>query len=543
MRKWIAAILTLVMLSQALPWTAFAATGDMITDAELQRALLIAGLQPETTDNSGERALFAAKSNSAAPLRLEAKESGYHPGMKPDETWDAQMLMDWLDDMLSQDIYNVTNVFTRADTLLERMATEDPAAYARFAENREYVDKCHKWALAAEVLEEEARFLHRRLGEYTVVIEQNTETLAQAQGELFDCETALLSEQIREAAEALEDLREDILALGFKEMFVIITGQGIIDGTIEAEFSAWLKAVLASEDGPKTANVSASAVVSTGYNTRLSRMASGQRVLSNEGSQDVTIQVITENEFAFIFRGVDNRNVGGVKATIKDLNGSAVKSLTSDSEFGSVVFNANDFVCDYDKEMELSLTVEAEALGYRDFSIPWLTMKRGGKRTETLALLSGPENAANASVEAGARYAAAASAEKPYVVSCCFNGYDILRQNKNTTISKANDASFDFELVVSHPAGMTPKARCCTAGSRAPSGTSSRLTRGSLIPPAPKNSAGNARSTSTPTPGRGIFPRTSPSRRRILPRISGRTLCCPTPAKRSAPRWCPCAPR
>ena len=35
MKKWIAAILTLVMLSQALPWTAFAATGDMITDAEL----------------------------------------------------------------------------------------------------------------------------------------------------------------------------------------------------------------------------------------------------------------------------------------------------------------------------------------------------------------------------------------------------------------------------------------------------------------------------------------------------------------------------
>ena len=35
MKKWIAAILILVMLSQALPWTAFAATGDMITEAEL----------------------------------------------------------------------------------------------------------------------------------------------------------------------------------------------------------------------------------------------------------------------------------------------------------------------------------------------------------------------------------------------------------------------------------------------------------------------------------------------------------------------------
>ncbi len=46
MKKWIAAILIPVMLSQALPWTAFAATGDMITEAELQRALQIAGLRP-----------------------------------------------------------------------------------------------------------------------------------------------------------------------------------------------------------------------------------------------------------------------------------------------------------------------------------------------------------------------------------------------------------------------------------------------------------------------------------------------------------------
>ncbi len=150
--------------------------------------------------------------------------------------------------------------------------------------------------------------------------------------------------------------------------------------------------------------------------------------------------------------------MGGVRVTVRDLNGKAVKTLISDDAFGAVVFNANDFVCDYDKEMELSLTVEAEALGYRDFSIPWLTMKRGGKRTETLVLLSGPEDASSAKTEAGARFAAEASVEKPYVVSCYFNGYDVLRQDKSTPISKANDAKFDFELVVSHPAGMTPKA-------------------------------------------------------------------------------------
>ena len=93
MKKWIAALLALVMLSQALPWTAFAATGDMITDAELKRALSIAGLRVESGGGDGGGP-FEAASVGDTPLRLEAGESGYHPGMKPDGTWDARMLMD-----------------------------------------------------------------------------------------------------------------------------------------------------------------------------------------------------------------------------------------------------------------------------------------------------------------------------------------------------------------------------------------------------------------------------------------------------------------
>ena len=381
--------------------------------------------------------------------------------MKPDETWDAQMLMDWLDDKLTKDIYNVTNVYTRAETILDKLKEDDPAAYARFTEgakNAEYVETCHKWALDAEQVEEQARFYRKRVNEYTVVIEQNTETLSNGSAELFDYEKNRLSEQIREAAQALENLRDDILGFSVAQVLIIIAGQAMIDGDAEPEFSRWLKAVLDAEDGPKEATLPASAVMSAGYNTRASRMASGQRLLAADSAKDVTVQVLTENDFAFIFRGVGNRYVSGVRAMVKDLNGKAVKTLTSDDEFGAVVFNANDFVCDYDKEMELSLTVEAEAVGYRDFSIPWLIMKRGGKRTETLVLLSGPESAANANAEASALYAAEASAEKPYAVSCNFNGYDILRQDKSTTISKANEDDFHFLLVISHPEGMTPKA-------------------------------------------------------------------------------------
>ena len=335
MKKWIAAILTLVMLSQTLPWTAFAATGNMITEAELKRALLIAGLQPETTDNGGVRALFDAKSNSAAPLRLEVKESGYHSGMSPNETWDAQMLMDWLDDKLFRDIYNVTNVFTRAETILEKMKDEDPAVYAHFTDGTAYdaafQGNCHSMVLDAEAVEEEARYFRRRIQENMVVIEQNTETLSEAQGQLFDFETARLSEQIREATDQLESLREEMLVFSAFQVLTIMAAQRMIDGDIEPGFSEWLKEVLVSEDGPKKVTVPANTVVSTGYSTRMSRMATGKRILANAGSQDVSVQVITENDFVIVLQGVDNQYVGGVEVTVKDLNGNAVSTMTTEA--------------------------------------------------------------------------------------------------------------------------------------------------------------------------------------------------------------------
>ena len=98
----------------------------MITDAELKRALSIAGLRVE----SGGGGLFGT--DDARPLQLEARESGYHEGMTPDDTWDAQMMLDWLDDQLKTDIYYVSTTFARAQALLERMKTENPERHVFF---------------------------------------------------------------------------------------------------------------------------------------------------------------------------------------------------------------------------------------------------------------------------------------------------------------------------------------------------------------------------------------------------------------------------
>ena len=219
MRKWIAAILILVILTQALPFSALAgavAAGKMITDGELQRALQIAGMQvvaetPDAEKNIAANGVLMAANDGDASLRVKAKESGYHSGMAPDETWDAQMLMDWLDDKLTREIYNVINVYARAEAILEHLKDSDSDAYAQYTQNAYYLDICYKWAMDAEVVEEKGRLLRKRVGENTVVIESNTEMLANAADSLFEHEKARYSEQIREATAELEKLRDEIV--------------------------------------------------------------------------------------------------------------------------------------------------------------------------------------------------------------------------------------------------------------------------------------------------------------------------------------------
>ena len=459
MKRWIATILTLMLLAQALPWTAFAAAGDAITDSELNRALQIAGLK------AASDGVYANSNGGDLPFRLEANASDYHKGMTPNETWDAQMLMDWLDDMLSQDLYHVTNVFTRADTALSRMKADDPAAYARFTQGTEFAgfaEQCHSDMLAAEAIEEQARFLRNAIGEEATLIENNTERLANLDSQLFDAEKARLSEQLREATARLTELRQQVLQMIDREIPESQALQDIIDGAAQPEFSDWLHGVLSDEDGVQRASVSANAIQVSDAGTRVSRMAAVRRVLSNDDSKDVSVLVINKNQFAIELHGVDNQPVGGVKITVKDLNGKAVETKTTDAKFGSVVFDANNYVNDFDYTMELSIEADASAQGYRSFYIPWTIVDRGSVRRETLILLTGPEtkavqsNATKAEKEALAVNAAAEGKVKPYAYSCMFNGLDILRQDVTVYISPLNDADLDMTLTVNHGSGDDP---------------------------------------------------------------------------------------
>ena len=107
MRRLTAALLMMTLLIQVFPLNALADVGSPITQAELEQALQIAGLRVATAERQTAQALFAGNdvlgASSDDPVRIEAEESGYHEGMKPDETWDAQMFLDWLDELIKTD--------------------------------------------------------------------------------------------------------------------------------------------------------------------------------------------------------------------------------------------------------------------------------------------------------------------------------------------------------------------------------------------------------------------------------------------------------
>ena len=465
MKKWIAAALALVLLMQALPWTAFAATGlgRRITEAQLQTALSLAGLQIASEGVSASAVnkgmLYAAAENDGT-LELEARNGEYHDGMEPDDTWDAQMFMDYLENKTTKDLFNVISVFTRAETMLEKMRVDDPDAYARFTggDHSRYVEDCRWWVQEADKVQEKARFLSKRLSENVSIIEQNTEYLANSDDDvLFDYEIAQLSNQINAAADEIRELRETTMALIVADMLLIEAGQHIIDGTnaSEQEFSDWLHSVLSSVDGPREASVSANTILFSA-DTRTSRMAAGGSVLAKAGSGDVTVMVINNNQFSIELHGVGNRPVGGVAVTVTDLNGTYTETQHTDEDTGSVVFDANYFVSDEDQEMEISLEVDASAQGYRSFYIPWALMSRGGVRRETLVLLSGPvkkdENATEAHPrEEQSLLTAANAASRPYIYSCRFNGYDCVHGDKTVIISDLNDSVLDFTVEVDNP--------------------------------------------------------------------------------------------
>jgi hypothetical protein len=442
-KRWISVLVLMILLVQTLPLQALADTGSILTESELQQAMQLAGLET-AEDSSKER------------LSLTLSDSGYHEGMKPDSAWDVPMLNSWLENMRQRELYNLCLQYNEVLTTLDQMKESEPATYTLLtgsAEGTASLARCQALADSATLAEKQAQAYQNRLTENRLIIAQNIEILANSGDSLFDYEKRRYSAQIRESMEELESLRTEVLAYADPSL-VGRFGAPLLGGNYMPEITSWMRDVLDSADSPELRTGYTQTVTDTGNasNTLSLRLsaAGGQRVLNQKASDTFHVQVLDQNEFAISIRGAENKPLAGVKITVKDLNGtSEITKVSEDPNIGSAVFSCSDFVCDWDQEMELALTVDGTELGYRSFYIPWMRMKRGGSRTETLMKLTDPLSPGTMLTEADG------TTEHPYAYACTFNGKDILKTEKTIQISELNDYSFDFAIEVKNPSGRS----------------------------------------------------------------------------------------
>ena len=138
-KRWLSALLMTVLLAQSLPLQALADQGSLLTDSEMRRAMMLAGL--ETAEDSSEER-----------LSLTFSDSGYHEGMKPGKTWDVPMLSSWLENMYEKRLYNLTLQYNEVLTVLDRKKESDPATYARLMESADAAGslaRCRQMASSA----------------------------------------------------------------------------------------------------------------------------------------------------------------------------------------------------------------------------------------------------------------------------------------------------------------------------------------------------------------------------------------------------------
>jgi hypothetical protein len=99
-------LLLIVLLTQALPMTALATIGKVLTQEELAAAYTLTGLKSDGT---------TIHSNAA-----------YHKGMQPNATWNAMQISEWLDDVLKTELFNVEDILSRASVAMARLKAKNP---------------------------------------------------------------------------------------------------------------------------------------------------------------------------------------------------------------------------------------------------------------------------------------------------------------------------------------------------------------------------------------------------------------------------------
>ena len=417
MKKILSMVLLLALLMQATPLAALASTGEILSSDALAQAYALTGF---------------ARGDGA-----------YHNGMKPNASWSAMELVDWLDEVQRTELDNVTDILSRASNTLVALEKTDPEKYERMKrsgpQGQGVIDRLRALTLQAEALREELSYQQDRLRQDAGVIAELGERIEQERDELFDSTLVRLSAKVEEAVADLKDARREVVSQHseweaqirqWNMLLSKVVGAGG-GGTGEPDdfVNSWLSELFVEKDAIETNTAPVSVVSANG--TRLSRLSAMAGASANEDPK-ATVTVMSENQIAIrLLDGKSGEPVEGIEVTVSDLQSEVDPRVELTDENGVALIESSAFKADSSKNMRLKLSVDAEENGFRSFEIKELSIKLGQEWKACLVPLD----------------------DKPYLYSASFNGHDILFQDWQMIFSPLNDMDFVIEAETRMPGG------------------------------------------------------------------------------------------
>ena len=183
MKRCLSALLLILLLIQALPVEALAATGRVLTDEALDRAYALTGL---------------------------AKGDGqYHDGMTPNGSMSGMQLVRWLKDRLDTQLHNIHDVLSRARYQLDELREKYPIIYKAFTESPFY-SQVQTMTLQAEELRQDMNYQLERLKTDVNMIAGMRSRMQDGDNALFDSDRVRSSARVLAAEAELKEIRSYI---------------------------------------------------------------------------------------------------------------------------------------------------------------------------------------------------------------------------------------------------------------------------------------------------------------------------------------------
>ena len=153
--RWIACILSLVMMIETCP-AAWAEETEILPPGAIEAARALAG-----TDEDADY---------------------FYEGMAPEISWNARMLADWIESILSHEMYAVQNSWSDLEKNLCTMEEEAPDLYGQMTsgENAAFAEKAGEMFILSEDLRETIRYYQDILDEGGEKIESQIASILSA---------------------------------------------------------------------------------------------------------------------------------------------------------------------------------------------------------------------------------------------------------------------------------------------------------------------------------------------------------------------------